>query len=119
MGAVDQYFLGNEGMAERFGSAEDLVFRRDISQAAFLVMEAGLGTVFPEDGRHLTVSCMCSEKKISPGKGALTSLQNYSHLSKESHRVMRPGHHILCHLLVCPLRKYPGLEVCLGQWLSL
>lgn len=53
--AVDQYFLGNNGMAERFGSAESLAFRKDVSQAAFLLVEAGLGTVFPEEGRHLSL----------------------------------------------------------------
>lgn len=65
--------------------------------------------------RDLTVCCTCSERQMLPGRGALTPLRN----SKESHRVMRPGHHILCHLLVCPLPKFPGLEICLGQCLSL
>lgn len=53
--AVDQYFLGNNGMAERFESAESLAFRKDVSQAAFLVLEAGLGNVFPEEGKHLSL----------------------------------------------------------------
>ena len=63
-GAVDQYFLGNEGMTERFGSAEGLGFRKEVSQVAFLVVEAGLGTVLPEEGRYFTVCCMCSEKQM-------------------------------------------------------
>lgn len=60
-GAVDQYFLGNEGMAEMFGSVEGLAFRRELCQMAFLVVEAGLGTVFPEEGRHLTGCCLEGE----------------------------------------------------------
>lgn len=112
---MDQYLLGNKGMAERFGRAEGVAFRKEASQVAFLVVEFGLGTVFPERGRHLRVYCMCTERHMLPGRGALNHLQNL----KENHRAMRPEDHILCHLLVCPLLKFPGLEVCLGQGLSL
>lgn len=45
-------------MAERLGSAEGLAFRREPSQVAFLVVKAVSRTVFPEQGRQLTVHCM-------------------------------------------------------------
>lgn len=83
------------------------------------MVEVVLGTVFPEERRHLSVCCMCSGKQMSPGRGALTPLQNCRYPSKESHRVMRPGHYTFGHLLVCPLPKFLGLEVCLDQCLSL
>lgn len=44
--------------SERLGSAEGLAFRREASQVAFLVVEAGSRAVFPGQGRQLTVRCM-------------------------------------------------------------
>lgn len=67
-------FLWEQRRVERFGSAEGLVFRRGVSQVAFLVVENGLGTVLPEEGRLLTVCFMCSEEQMLPGRGVLTSL---------------------------------------------
>jgi len=56
-----------------FGSVEGLAFGREVSQVGFLVVEAGLGTMFPEEGRHLSVCCKCSMWQMLPGRGALTS----------------------------------------------
>lgn len=67
-GVVDQYFLGNQSMGEMSGSEEGLAFGAGVSQVAFLVVVDGLGTVFPEGGRHFSACCVSFERLMLPGR---------------------------------------------------